>query len=49
MADLSSLPAIPDASVPLLNPNGTMRREWFDYFRALDRLLRQMRPLVETL
>ena len=49
MADLSKLPAMPDASVPLLNADGTVRREWYDYFRALDRLARQMRAVVEPL
>lgn len=49
MADLSSLPAMPDAGVPLLNANGTMRREWYDYFRALDRLMRQVRAVAEPL
>lgn len=49
MPALSALPAMPDASVPLLNADGTFRREWYDYFRALDRLARQMRPAVELL
>ena len=49
MADLSKLPAMPDASIPLLNADGTMRREWYEYYRALDRLMRQVRTVAEPL
>lgn len=50
MPATSKLPAMPDpATVPLVAPNGMMRREWAEYFTALDRKMRQVGTAVEPL
>lgn len=49
MPDISALKPIPAPSVPLLNDDGTMRREWYEYFQFLDRALRQIKTAVEPL
>lgn len=33
---------IPPPNVPLVEPNGLMSREWYDYFRDLDRVTREL-------
>jgi hypothetical protein len=40
---------MPAPTVPLTNPDGTMRREWYLYFQARDRASRQTDAAVEPL
>lgn len=49
MPAIQALKPIPAPSVPLLNADGTMRREWYEYFQFLDRAVRQIRAYVEPL
>jgi hypothetical protein len=35
MPAIQNLPPQPTASTPVLNPDGTMRPEWFRFFTAL--------------
>lgn len=48
MPALSKVPAMPDpATVPLVGADGKLRREWAEYFAALDRRERQVAAYVE--
>lgn len=49
MTTLPKLKTMPAPNVPLLNADGTMRREWHQYFQSVDALLRAMIPAVEAL
>lgn len=40
MAAIANLPALPAASVPVLNPDGTMSKDWYRYFAALAKALK---------
>lgn len=33
---------LPKPETPLMAPNGLMTRDWYDYFRELDRVTREL-------
>lgn len=38
-----ALPPKPDASIPLVMPDGKMNPDWYRYFTRLDELIRALR------
>lgn len=41
-SDLAPLTPLPPARQPLLEPNGTMNRDWYLYFQRLDQHTREI-------